>query len=130
MMTTDQSRKLIQEYIQAICREKSEATLDKYIADPVLKGHIIIFETGLPNYQFTAKDIIAEGNKVTVRFVAEAEHKGDLFGVAPTGRKVSVDGIIIYELADNKIVNHWLQTDSVSLMEQIGAMPVSASGNS
>ena len=68
-----------------------------------------------------AKDMIAEGNKVTVRFVVEGQHKGELFGVPATGRKVSIDGIIIYELSDNKIVNHWMQADSVGLMQQIGA---------
>lgn len=126
MMTTEQSHQLIKKYIDALCQDKSEATIDKYVADQHLKGHIIIFETGLPNYQFIPKDIIAEGNKVTVRFVLEAEHKGELFGMAPTGRKVKVDGIIIYELADNKIVNHWMQADSVALMQQIGAMSVDA----
>lgn len=124
MMTTQQSRQLVQEYISAIGKEKSEATLDKFIDDAHLKGHIIVFEVGLPDYQFIAQDIIAEGNKVTVRFILEGEHKGELFGVAPTGRKVKVDGIIIYELANNKIVNHWMQADSVALMQQIGAMPV------
>ncbi len=39
-----------------------------------------------------------EENKAAVRFVAEGEHKGKLFGVAPTGQKVSVNGIIIYEM--------------------------------
>lgn len=126
MMTTEQSRKFIKEYFDAMCQDKSETTIDKYVADQHLKAHIVIFEAGLPNYQVIPQDIIAEGNKVTVRFVAEAEHKGELFGVAPTGRKVKVDGIIIYELADNKIVNHWMQADSVSLMQQIGAMPVEA----
>jgi predicted ester cyclase len=129
MMTTEESRQLIQEYIAALCQEKSEQTIDRYVSDPVLKGHIIIFETGIPNYQFIAKDIIAEGNKVTVRFVVEGQHKGDLFGVPATGSNVSIDGIIIYELADNKIVNHWMQADSVGLMQQIGAMPVAASGH-
>jgi predicted ester cyclase len=126
MMTTAQSRKFIEEYIQAISRDKSEATIDKYVNDPALKGHIIIFEAGLPNYQLIPKDLIAEGNKVTIRFVVEGEHKGELFGVPATGRRVSIDGIIIYELADNKIVNHWMQADSVALMQQIGAMPVTA----
>lgn len=121
-MTTDQSRKFIEEYISAICNEKSEATIDKYVSDQHLKSHIIIFETGLPNYQFIAKDIIAEGNKVTVRFQAEGDHKGELFGQSPTGRKVVVDGIIIYELKDYKIINHWIQADSVALMQQIGNM--------
>ncbi len=125
-MTTEQSRKLVQDYLQAINLEKSEATLDRYLDDQVLKGHIIIFEEGLPDYQFIARDIIAEGNKVTVRATVAGEHKGDLFGVAPTNQKVNVDGIIIYEVAHNKIVNHWMQFDTVALMQQIGAMPVSA----
>lgn len=122
MMTSEQSRKMIQEYAQAFSLDRSEATIDKYIDDPELKGHIIIFEAGLPNYQLIPKDIIAEGNKVVLRATLEGEHKGELFGVAPTGRKVKVDGIVIYELANNKIVNHWMQFDTVSLMQQIGAM--------
>jgi predicted ester cyclase len=129
MTTVEHNRKLIQEYIHVLGQEKSEANIDKYVADPVLKGHIIVFESGLPNYQIIAKDIIAEGNKVTLRFLLEAEHKGDLFGVPATGRPVSIDGIIIYELANNKIVNHWMQVDSVALMQQIGAMPITASGH-
>ena len=122
MMTSEQSRKMIQEYAQAFSLDRSEATIDNYIDDPELKGHIIIFEAGLPNYQLIPKDIIAEGNKVVLRATLEGEHKGELFGVAPTGRKVKVDGIVIYELANNKIVNHWMQFDTVSLMQQIGAM--------
>jgi predicted ester cyclase len=129
MMTTEQSRKLIQEYIEELCREKSEATIDKYVADPVLKGHIIIFEAGLPNYQFIVRDMIAEGNKVAVRATVEAVHKGELFGVAATGRKVNIDGIIVYELENNKIINHWMQFDTVALMQQIGAMPAAASAH-
>jgi predicted ester cyclase len=129
MMTTEQSRQFIKEYIAAICREKSEATIDRYVSDQVLKGHIIIFEAGIPNYQFIAKDMIAEGNKVTVRFVGEGLHKGDLFGVPATGRNVSVEGIIIYELSGNKIVNHWMQTDTVTLMQQIGASTAAVSAH-
>ena len=126
MMTTEQSKKLIKEYISAICKEKSEATIDKYVLDQNLKSHIIIFETGLPGYQFIVQDMIAEGNKVTVRLLAEGVHKGELFGMAPTGRKVKVEGIIIYELENNKIVNHWMQVDSVALFQQIGAQPQEA----
>ncbi len=126
MMTTEQSLQFILEYIAAISKDKSEETLDQYITDPHLKGHVIVFETGLPGYQFIPQDIIAEKNKVTVLFIAEGEHKGELFGVAPTGRKVSVHGIIVYELENSKIVNHWMQADSVALMQQIGAMPVAA----
>lgn len=126
MMTTEQSRKLVQDYLQAISRDKSEATLDQYMTDQELKGHVIIFEQGLPNYQLIAKEMIAEGKRVAVRATVEGQHTGDLFGIPATGRNVKVDGIIIYEVADNKIVNHWMQFDTVALMQQIGAMPVAA----
>ena len=129
MMTTEESKKLIQEYVQAISQDKSEETIDKYIADPELKGHIILFEAGLPNYQVVAKDMIVEGNKVVLRGTVVGEHKGELFGIAPTGQKVNVDLIIIYELDNNKIVNHWMQADTVALMQQIGSMPVAASAH-
>ncbi len=119
MMTTEQSRQFILEYIGAISKDKSEAVLDKYIADEELKGHILFFESGLPNYQLIPQDVIAEGNKVTIRFVLEGEHKGDLFGIAPTGRKVNIEGIIIYEVENNKIINHWMHADANSLMQQI-----------
>ncbi len=89
MMTTEQSRQCILEYAAAISKDKSEATIDKYVADPHLKGHIIVFEVGIPNYQLVTKDLIAEGNKVTLRFLLEGEHKGELFGVAPSGRTVA-----------------------------------------
>lgn len=129
MMTTEQSKKLIQEYVQAISQDKSEATIDKYIADPELKGHIILFEAGLPNYQVVARDLIVEGNKVVLRGTVQGEHKGELFGIAPTGRKVNVDLIIIYELENDKIVNHWMQADTVALMQQIGSSPVAATAH-
>ncbi len=122
MMTTEESRQFINEYIGAISKDKSEAVIDKYVADPELKGHILFFEAGLPNYQLIPEDIIAEGNKVAVRFLLEGEHRGDLFGIPPTGRKVNIEGIIIYEVDNNKIVNHWMQADSNTLMQQISAV--------
>ena len=121
MMTTEQTRKIILEYFEAVSKDKSDAVLDKYIDDPELKGHIVIFETGIPNYQLTAEDLIVEGNKATVRAKCTGKHKGELFGNAATGNNVDVDGIIIYEFENNKIVNHWMQFDTVTLMQQIGA---------
>lgn len=128
-MTTEQTRKVLLEYFEAISKDKSEAVLDKYIDDPVLKGHIIIFEAGIPNYQLLADDLIVEGNKATARFKLKGVHKGELFGNAPTGNNIDVDGIIIYELKNNKIVNHWMQADNVALMQQIGASVDAMSGH-
>jgi|SRR5690606_4868878 len=124
MMTTEQTHQFIEDYFTAIRREKSEATLNKYIADPELKTHIELTEKGLPNYQLTAIDIIAEGEKVAVRAMAEGVHQGDLFGVPPTGRNVSFEFLIVYEIKNQKIVDHWLQFDTMNLMQQVGVKPM------
>ena len=127
-MTTEQSKQFVAQYIKDIHgKPKTMEMLDQYIsdADAELKGHIIVFETGAPCYDFIPDDIIAEGNKVAVRFTITGQHLGDLFGCAPTGNPIHITGIILYELADNMIVNHWMEVDSVGLMQQIGA-PVMA----
>jgi predicted ester cyclase len=49
-------------------------------------------------------------------------------GIPPTGKEVTFDGIIIYRLANGKIVEHWMQTDTMSLMQQLGAMAPASAG--
>lgn len=118
------NKEFILEYCDAMRgTNKPIELLDRYIsdADAELKGHIMIFEAGIPFYDFIPEDIIAEGNKVMVRFTVTGQHTGDLFGCPPTGNDVKVSGIIVYEIADYLIVNHWMEVDSVGLMQQIAA---------
>ena len=122
------NKEFIVEYCNALSGNPKPMTLlDRYIsdADAELKGHIMIFEAGIPCYDFIPEDIIAEGDKVMVRFKCQGKHTGDLFGCPPTGNFISVSGIIVYELKDSLIVNHWMEVDSVGLMQQISA-PISA----
>jgi len=122
-MTTEQNKQRIAEYLNAIHgKPKPMAVLDQFIsdADMELKGHIQVFEAGIPCYDFIPEDIIAEGNKVLVRFRVTGQHTGELFGCAPTGNQVNIPGMILYELDDNgMIVNHWMEVDSVGMMQQI-----------
>lgn len=122
------NKEIIIEYIEAVSgKPKTAEVMDKYISDDdgELKGHIIIFEAGIPCYDFISEDIIAEGNKVMVRFKCQGKHTGELFGCAPTGNFINVSGIIVYEMKNGLIVNHWMEVDSVGLMQQIST-PISA----
>lgn len=116
------NKEFIAEYCKALSgNPKTGELLDRYISDkdPELKGHIILFEAGIPCYDFIAEDIIAEGNKVMVRFTVKGKHEGFLFGYEASGNNVKIDGIIVYEITDGMITNHWMQADSVGLIEQI-----------
>lgn len=70
-----------------------------------------------------AEDMVAEGNKVVVQGTLHRTHQGDLMGIGPTGKLVAVPFMIIYHLTDGKIVEHWLNADQMSPMQQLGVLP-------
>jgi predicted ester cyclase len=60
---------------------------------------------------------------VAVHFTVNAVHQGELMGIPPTGRNISIEGLIIYQIAEGKIVDHKLVADQLSLMQQLGVIP-------
>ena len=64
--------------------------------------------------------MIAEDNKVVARLTYNATHRGEIFGVAPTGKKIEYSGVAIFHIVDNKIVSGWVLGDTQSLMRRIG----------
>ena len=51
-------------------------------------------------------------------------HQGELFRVAPRNRKVVYAGAAIYRFGDDRIADGWVLGDTLSLMRQIGAVPL------
>ncbi|MCP5097401.1 MAG: ester cyclase [Chloroflexi bacterium] len=119
-MPTQENKSFIRRYAEALNQDKSLATLAEYVADEELMGHIAFFEAAFPGYQITAEDLIAEGDQVVLRGSMHGQHKGDLMGIPPTGKNVNVSLIITYRIADEKIVQHWMVADQMSLMQQLG----------
>ena len=79
------------------------------------------FIGALPDLQATERDIVAEGNLVAVRFTVTATHKGELLGIAATGRSVKWDAVDVYRLAGGKIAEEWAADDMVAILQQVGA---------
>ena len=68
------------------------------------------------------EDVIAEGDKVVLRFTAKGTHNGDLLAPA-TGRRVTFAGVIIARIANGKIAEGWTNIDKLGILRQIGALP-------
>jgi predicted ester cyclase len=63
-----------------------------------------------PGLQFTVDEQLSAGDGgdvVVTRFTARGTHRGDLLGIAPTGKSVTFQGIIVDRLRDGKIVDSW-----------------------
>ena len=125
-MSTGETKAFLRRYLDALSgKDKPAATIDTYIADSdeELKQHIVFFEAVFPRYELIADDMIAEGDKVAVHARFEGTHQGELMGIPPTGKEVSVPFMITYRIAEGKIVQHWMSFDRMALMEQLGVAP-------
>jgi predicted ester cyclase len=60
-----------------------------------------------PDLRFTVDDLIAEGDRVTIRWTLHATNTGPLFGREPTGLPVEYAAIVIFRIADGLIAERW-----------------------
>ena len=87
------------------------------------KRTVSMYRTGFPDLQMVVDDAMADGDKVALRWHAEGTHRGELQGLAPTGKRGSVTGIAIYQWRDGKVVEAWTEWDNLGLARQLGAAP-------
>jgi predicted ester cyclase len=64
--------------------------------------------------------LIAEEDKVAARITMRGTHLGDFMGMAPTGKRVEFHGMYMVRVRDGRIVEHWGEEDSGSLLAQLG----------
>src|SRR5690349_15755008 len=81
-----------------------------------LKQQLTIFYTALPDIYSIADDVIAEADKVVVRWHGGGTHKGECFGIPPTGTAAMITGIHIFRIADGKSVEHWGSRDDLGML--------------
>src|SRR5919202_4223313 len=80
------------------------------------KEQVREFRSAFPDGSTQIDDLIAEDDKVVLRWTDGGTHRGPFMGVAPTGKRVSLTGIDIYRLADSKIVEYWCSEDVLGLL--------------
>jgi steroid delta-isomerase-like uncharacterized protein len=85
------------------------------------KRYVGMFRSAFPDIAHTIEDQIAEGDRVVARLRAHATHEGELMGIPPTGKEVTIEGISIWRIADGKIKECWFNHDALGLMQQLGA---------
>jgi predicted ester cyclase len=62
------------------------------------------------------------GNMEACHVVLTGTHRGELTGIPPTGKSVEFDCTDIFRVEGGKVTEHWGNTDTLSIMRQIGAM--------
>jgi len=132
-MSLAENKAIVRRFIEAY-NERSLDLLDDLVAsdfvDQVwhleglesLKQGLELGFQGFPDWHEDVEDVIAEGDKVWVRLTYTGTHSGVFRGVAPTGKQISITGLMIYRIADGKLVEGWDLSDYLALLMQIGAI--------
>lgn len=82
-----------------------------------LRQAFAMFRRAFPDVRHVIEDVIADGDRVAVRLRAEGTHRGELFGIPASGRRVTQAAIVIYRLAGGKIVERWSMSSNDLLQE-------------
>lgn len=88
-----------------------------------LKARVAGFCAAFNPLQFTIQDMIAEGDKVVVRWTNAGTDSGGFMGIPATGKDFGVAGIDIHVVRDGKLAEHWHVVDLLTQMQQLGLVP-------
>jgi len=118
--SSSESKLFVGRYLQALSgQNKTPEIVAQLVSDAALAEHILQVEAAFPGYEVVAEELIAEKDLVAVRATFVGVHRGPFAGIPPTAQFVSMPFMIIYRVADDRIVEHWMQFDSLGLMARL-----------
>jgi steroid delta-isomerase-like uncharacterized protein len=137
VMSTDANKEILRRYYEDVLNDRRINLLDELAVldyeehDPLpgqrtgldgLKDRANMFLNGLSPH-FTIEDVIAEDQKVVVRWTNSGTHVGEFFGIPPTGKSFQIAGIDIHRLEGGKMAEHWHVVDVFAMLQQLGVLP-------
>jgi len=84
------------------------------------KKRAAIYRNAFPDLRLTLEDLTAEGETVTARWSCRGTHKGDLNGIAATGKQFTISGISVARFTNGKMVEGWVNWDALGMLQQLG----------
>lgn len=76
-----------------------------------------------PDIRIVHDSVVTAGNTQFIRWTFNGTHTGPFFGIPPTGRAVSIQGMDIFVVEKGQIAALWLEQDLFALMDQLGVIP-------
>ena len=140
-MSSEQNKKIVRRVFEEPWKGNL-AVVDEFVAsdyighDPanpeqlrgpeVVKGFISTYMAAFPDARITVEQQLAEGEFITTRWTGRGTHEGELMGIEPTGKQVTVSGLTISRLEGGKIVEEYTNWDTFGMIRELGAVPALA----
>lgn len=132
MMSLEKNKATARRYQEEVWGKGNLALLDELLApefvdhslpatmDPSFAGAKRAVQGAIdafPEARWVVEDLIAEGEKVAIRWKMQATHEHAFRGIAPGGKPVTITGITALRIVDGKIVERWVNWDSLALRQ-------------
>ncbi len=128
-------RRIYKEYLD----ELDPKAADELLADDVVLHGARAFGEGFGREELTqgfsaflssfaerhtdVEDLISEGDRVVARHTHHLKHVNEVYGIPPTGQRLSVWGIDIFRFENGQVAEWWIIDDNLGMMQQLGAIP-------
>jgi steroid delta-isomerase-like uncharacterized protein len=138
MDAISQNKNTVTSFIDALFTKGDLEAVDEYLAedfvdhDPPMGGPPnregmraagAIFRAAFPDWHSDMGILVSEGDLVVEQFTASGTQQGEIFGVPPSHRTISLPGINIWRVRDGRIVERWGRLDELGLLRQLGVVP-------
>jgi steroid delta-isomerase-like uncharacterized protein len=133
---TDSNKTIVHLYTEAF-NNRDLSIIDEIVADNFVDHHYppdlppgpegvkqwynMLF-TAFPDGRALIEDVIAEENKVVIRYQLLGTHEGDFMGIPATGKQFSMTSINIVRIVDGQLVESWETDDRLGLLQQLGLL--------
>ena len=125
-MNSTNNKLTIQALYQKFLNQKDFGILDKFLDKDYserFKESNMPLLNAFPNIQFNLKEIFVDNDKVITIYDWTGTHENEYQQISATHKKITVEGISIYEFRNGKIVNSIAKPDKLSFFLQLGVIP-------
>jgi len=133
MSALEKNKELVETLCKTVFQKHDFSKLDEIMRDDYIQhnedtpqgkaGFKQFFEQmfkAMPDFSYTTKKIIAEGDIVMMHSTTTATHSREWLGNPPTGNKLNFDVVDIFRIQNGKIAEHWDVADTLKLFTQVG----------
>jgi steroid delta-isomerase-like uncharacterized protein len=132
----DQNKNLIRRFFNEMWNQWNFAKADELLApDIVFKGtlgnelrgrdafrtYMRKVQSAFPDFHNTIIEITAEDDRVVTRTFYRGTHRGEIFGLAPSGKEINYAGAAFFRIRDGQVIEGWVLGDLLGLLRQLDA---------
>jgi steroid delta-isomerase-like uncharacterized protein len=133
-MQAESCKDLVRRYYEALWNRWDLDLADELIAESVVfrgslgisvqgregfKEYMRAVRAAFPDFHNRIEELIAEDGRVAARLTYTGTHRGEVLGIAPTGRHVSYAGVALFRIVESRIAEGWVLGDVHGLVQQL-----------